>query len=98
MAGKTLMQVSDHYFTTQVYIFNCLTIKRTAFLLPLEIPFSEWACDVTPVKKRSECSIGEIILLAKLAYSTISKADLLLKLILRYVINVFLASCQVSLL
>ena len=28
----------------------------------------------------------------------LSKADLLLKLILRYVINVFLASCQVSLL
>ena len=26
----------------------------------------------------------------------LSKADLLLKLILRYVINVFLASCQVS--
>ena len=28
----------------------------------------------------------------------LSKADLLLKLILRYVINVFLASCQISLL
>ena len=52
MAGKTLMQVSDDYSTTQVYIFNCLTIKQTAFLLPLENPFSEWACDVTPVKKR----------------------------------------------
>ena len=39
--GKTLMQVSDHYFTTQVYFFNCLTIKQTAFLLPLDIFFSE---------------------------------------------------------
>ena len=45
--------------------------KQTALLLPLEIPFSECACDVTQVKKRWECSIGEITFLAKIAYSTI---------------------------
>ena len=26
----------------------------------MEIPFSEWVCDVTQVKNRWECSIGEI--------------------------------------
>ena len=53
------------------YAFSyCLTTLQTAFLLPLEIPFSERACDISQVKKRLECSIGEITLLAKLAYST----------------------------
>ena len=50
------------------------TTKQTAFLLPLEIPFSEWDCDVTNVRKRLKCSIGEITFLAKLAYSTIHVA------------------------
>ena len=40
--GETLMQASDHYLTTQIYAFSyCLATKQTAFLLPLEIPFSE---------------------------------------------------------
>ena len=54
-----------------MHFLTAKTTKQTAFLLPLEIPFSEWACDVTQVKKRWECSIGEITFLAKLAYSTI---------------------------
>ena len=54
------------------YAFShCLTTKQTAFLLPLEIPFSELACDFIQVKERWECSIGEITFLAKLAYSTL---------------------------
>ena len=54
------------------YAFSyCLSTKQTAFLLPLENPFSEWACDITQVKKRWECLVGEITFLAKLAYSTI---------------------------
>ena len=53
-----------HFLTAKI-------TKQTAFLLPLDIPFSEWACDVTQVKKRCECSIGEITFFAKLAYSTI---------------------------
>ena len=54
------------------YAFSyCLTTKQTAFLLPLEIHFSEWASDFTQVKKRWECSIGENTFLAKIAYSTI---------------------------
>ena len=56
-----------------MHFLTAKTTKQTAFLLPLEIPFSEWACDVTQVKKRLECSIGEITFLAKLAYSTIQK-------------------------
>ena len=53
-----------------MHFLTAKTTKQTAFLMPLEIPFSEWACDVTQVKKLLECSIGEITFLAKLAYST----------------------------
>ena len=56
-----------------MHFLTAKTTKQTAFLMPLEIPFSEWACDVTQVKKLLECSIGEITFLAKLAYSTISR-------------------------
>ena len=37
---------------TIIYAFSyCLATKQKAFLLSLDIPFSEWACDVTQVKK-----------------------------------------------
>ena len=64
------MQASDHYFTSQICIFLLINYRQL-FFLPLEIPFSEWACDLTQVKTWWECSIGEITFLAKLAYSTI---------------------------
>ena len=54
-----------------MHFLTAKTTKQTARLLPLEIPFSEWACDVTQVKKGWECTIGEITFLAKIAYSTI---------------------------
>ena len=34
-----------------MHFLTAKTTKQTAYLLPLKIPFSEWACDVTQVKK-----------------------------------------------
>ena len=57
--------------------------------------------DIFTAKMRflTSCEMGDFKNNASISLINVyrlSKADLLLKLILRYVINVFLASCQVS--
>ena len=69
--GKTLMQASDHYLTTQLSIFLLLDNLTASFSSALGNPLFRMSLDFTKVKKRWECSIGEITFLAKLAYSTI---------------------------
>ena len=57
------------FYPSDMHFLTAKTTKQTALLLPLEIPFSEWACDVTQVKKRWECSIGEITFLQWFIYN-----------------------------
>ena len=40
------------FYHSDMHFLTAKTTLQTAFLLPFEIPFSEWACDVTQVKKR----------------------------------------------
>ena len=54
------------FYHSDMHFLTAKITKQTAFLLPLEISFSEWACDVTQVKKLWEWRnyiLGEISLL-----------------------------------
>ena len=49
--GETLLQASDHYLTTNTCILlHSSATNQTAFLLTLEIPFSEWVWRQTSEK------------------------------------------------
>ena len=65
------MQASDHYLTTKICILIVLCNLTDSFSFALGNTLFRMSCDVTQVKKRWECSIGEITFLAKLAYLTI---------------------------
>ena len=78
-----------------VFLFNCFTLLMTKITGILRNKFILIFCSQIMSRKikgdfKNNASISLINVYR------LSKADLLLKLILRYVINVFLASCQVS--